>query len=625
MSPTTATRIEDHALIGNTSSAALVRTDGTINWLCLPGFDSPAVFAELLGHNDHGFWRLGPAVYDGSAPPPATRRRYAGSTLVLEQEWDTEDGSVRITDFMPAPDAYGDPPPRLVRIVEGLSGTVRVASVYRPRPGYGALGPRITRTDTGVPRLCATSGPDSFWLDSPERHSAGRRGVCRADTAVHAGQSFAFALTWQRSNQPAPPVPDAHAELAAATDYWQRWVAACTYRGPDRDAVLRAAVTLKAMCHPDGGIIAAPTTSLPELIGGERNWDYRFVWVRDSALTVAALLRAGFTQEARAWRDYLMEVVDPADLRAIYRVTSSAGLEEKVLGHLPGYEGSRPVRIGNGAAGQLQLDVYGELADALLLADDAGLPAHPGCDALLLALAGRLETLWGEPDEGIWEIRGPRRHFVHSKVMAWVCFDRAITLLQRRPATPEPVLERLRAVREAIHRDVCANGFDPGRNTFTQFYGGTELDASLLLIPLVGFLPADDKRVIGTVEAIQRELSTKDGFLLRYPTHAASDDNVDGLSGHEGAFLACSFWLADALTLIGRTAEARQLFDKLLALRNDVGLLAEEYDPLARRQLGNFPQAFSMWALADTARALSSPARETSPRRHSRPAFAEVG
>ncbi len=595
-------RIEDHALIGNTGSAALVRTDGTINWLCLPGFDSPAVLAGLLGHNEHGFWRLGPAVYDGSAPPPATRRRYDGHTLVLEQEWDTADGSVRVTDFMPAPAMDGDPPRQVVRLVEGLTGTVRVASVFRPRPGYGAASPRIHRTDDhAVPRLCATSGADSFWLDGP-LHSAGRRGVCRADFEVHAGQSIALALTWKPSHLPAPAVPHAHAELSATKNYWRKWTAACTYRGPDREAVVRAAVTLKAMCDPGGGIIAAPTTSLPELIGGSRNWDYRYVWLRDSALTVAALLRLGFTQEARAWRDYLTEVIDPADLRAIYRVSGSEGLDEQVLGHLPGYENSRPVRIGNGAAGQLQLDVYGELADALLLADDAGLPAHPGCEALLLALTERLETLWGKPDEGIWEIRGERRHFVHSKVMSWVAVDRTITLLQRRPATPAPVLTRLRALRDSIHRDICAGGYDPDRNTFTQYYGSTELDASLLLIPQVGFLPPDDKRVIGTIEAIQRELSTRDGFVLRYPTHADSDDNVDGLSGHEGAFLACSFWLADALALIGRTAEARDLFDKLLSLRNDVGLLAEEYDTVHGRQVGNFPQAFSMWALADTAR-----------------------
>ncbi|MGW2542530.1 glycoside hydrolase family 15 protein [Kitasatospora sp. NPDC001574] len=621
----TATRIEDHALLGNTGSAALVRTDGTVNWLCLPSFDSPAVFASLLGTNEHGFWRIGPAAYDGTAPPPATRRRYAGSTLILEQEWDTPSGSVRVTDFMPAPYPDGETPRQVVRIARGLTGTVRVASVFRPRPGYGAHAPRIHRTDDhGAPRLCASNGQDAFWLDGP-LHSAGRRGVCRADVELVAGHSVTFALTWKPSHLQPPPLPDAWAELAATKDHWEQWTSDCTYRGPDRDAVLRAALTLKAMCHPGGGIVAAPTTSLPEQIGGERNWDYRYAWIRDSALTVASLLRLGFTQEALAWRDWLTEVINPSDLRAIYRLDSWDRLDEQVLDHLPGYEGSRPVRVGNGAADQLQLDVYGELAEALLLADDAGLPANPGCDALLLALAQRLEALWGEPDEGIWEIRGPRRHFVHSKVMAWVCTDRTVSLMQRRPAADPAVLDRLRALREAIHQDVCEHGFDPERNTFTQFYGGRELDAALLLIPQVGFLPPDDKRVIGTVEAVQRELSTKDGFLLRYPTHDRRRDNVDGLSGHEGAFLACSFWLADALTLIGRTTEARDLFDRLLALRNGLGLLAEEYDPLARRQLGNFPQAFSMWALADTARTLSRPVSDTAPRRRPQAALAAIG
>ncbi|GJF30353.1 hypothetical protein KNE206_30530 [Kitasatospora sp. NE20-6] len=389
-------------------------------------------------------------------------------------------------------------------------------------------------------------------------------------------------------------MPDGNAALT----FWERWSSACTYQGPDRDAVLRAALTLKAMCHPGGGIVSAPTTSLPEQLGGERNWDYRFCWPRDSALTVSALLRLGFTGEARAWREWITSVSDPADLRSIYRVSSRQDLEEEVLEHLPGYEASRPVRIGNGAAGQLQLDVYGELADALLLAEDAGLPAHPAYDRLLLGLATRLEALWRELDEGIWEVRGPRRHFTHSKIMAWVFVDRTIRML-----------ERLRTLREEIHSDVCARGFDPDRNTFTQSYGGQDLDASLLLIPATGFLPPDDKRVIGTVEAVQRELTTADRLVLRYPTHSGQGTNVDGLTGHEGAFLACSFWLADALHTIGRTDEARQLLARLLALPNDVGLLAEEYDPLSRRQLGNFPQAFSAWALAGACRTLSAQPR----------------
>ncbi len=599
-------RIEDHALIGNTTSAALVRTDGTVNWACLPRFDSQAVFASLLGTSEDGFWRIAPATYDECAHKPATRRHYRANSLILEQEWDTEDGTIRITDFMPAPDTTGTATPRIVRVVEGLAGCVRVASVFRPRPGYGSVTPTIHRgPDRGVDRLSAIAHPDAYWLDGP-LHSAGRHRASRADFAVDAGQQVVLSLTWSPAYLSSPEVPDGLAELAATDAYWADWASHCTYRGPDRETVLRSAITLKALCHPDGGIIAAPTTSLPEVIGGERNWDYRYVWLRDSALTVSALVRLGFTDEARAWRNWLTATIEPDNLQAIYGLGGERDLTEHVLDHLPGYENSSPVRIGNGAAGQLQLDVYGEVADALLLAEDAGLAPDRDCDALLLAMAGQLERGWREPDEGIWEVRGPSRHFTHSKILAWVFFDRLITLLERRPDTEESTVRRLRVTREEIHDDVCAHGFDSERRTFTQYYGGTDLDASLLLIPIVGFLPADDKRVIGTIEAVQRELSTDGGFVLRYPAQDGSDHHVDGLAGHEGAFLACTLWQADALAAIGRTSEARGLFDRLLALRNGVGLLAEEWDPFARRQLGNFPQGFTMWALADTARMLAS-------------------
>ncbi|MEU4586597.1 glycoside hydrolase family 15 protein [Kitasatospora aureofaciens] len=600
MRTTAPSRIEDHALLGNTVSAALVRPDGSINWACLPGFDSPAVFASLLGTDEHGLWRVGPAVYDGSPPPAADRRHYVGNSLVLRQVWDTSAGTVAVTDFMPAPTVSDHAEPWIIRIVEGISGEVRVASLFRPRPGYGATRPYFERTAHGAHRLRVTAHPDSYWLDDPQ-HTANVRGVCRADFTVRAGQSVVLTLAWAPSHRPAGPVPpDAFTELDVTTEFWEQWAAGCTYRGPDREAVVRSALTLKALCHPGGGVIAAPTTSLPEQLGGERNWDYRYVWLRDSALTIAALLRLGFLDEARQWRNWLVDTVNPERLQPIYRVNGDADLDEETLDHLPGYEGSRPVRIGNGAADQLQLDVYGELADTLLLAEDAGLAPSPQCDALLLALAEQLERRWREPDEGIWEIRGPARHFTHSKVMCWVAVDRTLRLLERRSATDPAVLVRLAHLREQIHTDVCTRGFNPESGTFTQSYGSRALDASLLLLPLVGFLPPDDKSLIRTVEAVQREL-TEHALVLRYATRGDADGNVDGLAGHEGAFLACTFWLAESLAVIGRHSEARELFDRLLPLRSDLGLLAEEYDPLARRQLGNYPQGFSHWSLTDAA------------------------
>ncbi|MFB8243429.1 glycoside hydrolase family 15 protein, partial [Kitasatospora purpeofusca] len=393
--------------------------------------------------------------------------------------------------------------------------------------------------------------------------------------------------------------------------FWHEWVGQCTYQGPYREAVVRSLITLKGLTYaPTGGIVAAPTTSLPEDIGGERNWDYRYTWLRDAAITLSSLLRTGYRDEAKAWREWLLRAVagDPENLQIMYGIAGERELTESALDWLPGYEGSQPVRVGNGAAGQLQLDVYGEVVEALHLAHMTGLVRNDHAHHLQLRLIEYLEDHWTEPDEGIWEVRGPRRHFVHSKVMAWVAVDRTIKLLEQTPedAPAGGQLERWRELRDTIHRDVCDKGYDPGRNTFTQYYGGKELDASLLLIPQVGFLPPDDKRVIGTIEAIQRELSTEDGFVLRYPTHDESGNNVDGLSGHEGAFLACSFWLADDLAMIGRVQEARELFDRLLSLRNDLGLLAEEWDPRLKRQVGNFPQAFSHVPLIDTALRLTA-------------------
>jgi GH15 family glucan-1,4-alpha-glucosidase len=586
-------RIEDFALIGDLRTAALVCRDGTIDWLCLPRFDSPAVFAGLLGTEEHGGWLLGPANVSGMRSADATRRRYLGDSLILESEWDTTDGTVRITDFMPPQEGA----PQLIRVVEGVAGAVRMRSDLRMRFGYGQISPWIQAVDG---RTVAVAGPDSLWLDSTltPRNAAGRTST---DFIIKEGERVAFSLAWHPSHQGSPKVSIPAAALRATEDFWRDWVSRCTYNGPYRDAVVRSLITLKALTYaPTGGIVAAPTTSLPEDIGGVRNWDYRYTWLRDAAITLSSLLRTGYRDEARAWREWLLRAVagDPDNLQIMYGIGGERTLAETQLPWLPGYEGSAPVRIGNAATGQLQLDVYGEVVEALHLARRSGLDRHDSAHRLQLRLIKTLEQRWREPDEGIWEVRGPRRHFVHSKVMAWTAVDRTIQLLET--GEIDGPVTRWRQLRADIHQEVCARGFDPARNTFTQSYGSKELDSSVLLIPQVGFLPPDDKRVIGTIEAIQRELSTSDGLLLRYPTGGARK-GVDGLPGDEGAFLACSFWLADALAMIGRVDEARLLFDKLLALRNDVGLLAEEWDPRLKRQVGNFPQAFSHLTLVETA------------------------
>ncbi|MFD3953424.1 glycoside hydrolase family 15 protein [Streptomyces sp. NK08203] len=592
-------RIEDYALIGDMQTAALVCRDGTVDWLCLPRFDSPAIFAGLLGTEEHGFWRLGPAHSDEEEPPTAVRRRYRGDSLVLESEWETTRGSVRVTDFMPPRDGA----PQLVRIVEGLSGRVQMRSALRMRFSYGRVVPWVHRVGE---RLVAVAGPDSVWFDSTaETH--GEDLTTYSDFTVSPGERVAFTISWEPSHHSPPAVPEPEVALANTEEFWRDWVAQCTYHGPYREAVIRSLITLKALTYaPTGGIVAAPTTSLPEEIGGVRNWDYRFTWLRDAAITLSSLLRTGYREEARAWREWLLRAVagDPENLQIMYGIAGERELGESELDWLPGYENSRPVRVGNGAADQLQLDVYGEVTEALHLAHMTGLARNDYASLLQLKLIRYLETHWQEPDEGIWEVRGPRRHFVHSKVMAWVAVDRTIRLIEAGDA--DGPLEQWRELRDDIHRDVCEKGYDPERNTFTQSYGSQELDASLLLIPQVGFLPPDDKRVIGTIEAIQHELSTPDGFVLRYPTSAGDDPSLDGLAGEEGAFLACSFWLADDLAMIGRVDEARKLFEKLLALRNDLGLLAEEWDPVHQRQVGNFPQAFSHVPLIDTALRLTA-------------------
>ncbi|MEV4998927.1 glycoside hydrolase family 15 protein [Streptomyces niveus] len=591
-------RIEDYALIGDMQTAALVCRDGTVDWLCLPRFDSHAVFAALLGTDEHGFWRLGPATPAGAEPPRADRRRYVGDSLILESEWDTPRGTVRVTDFMPPRDGA----PQLIRIVEGVSGRVPMRSALRMRFSYGRVVPWVHQVDN---RTVAVAGPDSIWLDT-EADTYGKNLTTYSDFTVAPGERVAFTISWQPSHRQPPALPDPEGSLEATSDFWREWVEHCTYHGPYREAVVRSLITLKALTYaPTGGIVAAPTTSLPEDIGGSRNWDYRYTWLRDAAITLSSLLRTGYREEARAWREWLLRAVagDPENLQIMYGIAGERELGEAELDWLPGYENSGPVRVGNGAAHQLQLDVYGEVTEALHLAHMTGLARNDYASLLQLKLIEYLETHWDQPDEGIWEVRGPRRHFVHSKVMAWVAVDRTIKLIESGDA--DGPLERWREMRDDIHHDVCEKGYDKERNTFTQSYGSQELDASLLLIPQMGFLPPDDKRVIGTIEAIQRELSTEDGFVLRYPT-SGDDAGVDGLEGDEGAFLACSFWLADDLAMIGRVDEARKLFEKLLALRNDLGLLAEEWDSKLQRQVGNFPQAFSHVPLIDTALRLTA-------------------
>ena len=584
--------IEDYALIGDMQTAALVGRDGNIDWLCLPRFDSPACFTSLLGSEEHGHWRIAPT---GKA---SARRSYQGHSLVLVTEWRTESGAARVTDFMPPRNGKL---PVLVRIVEGLHGQVDMECVLRMRLGYGQVLPWVRRIEG---RIVAVAGPDSLWLDTPVP-LAGRNMAHRAAFTVRAGERLPFLLTWRPSHESPPEQADPVAELERAEGFWREWVSRCTYSGRYYDAVIRSLITLKALTYqPTGGIVAAATTSLPEDIGGVRNWDYRYCWLRDATITLEALLRTGYTDEALAWRAWLERAVagDPRDVQIMYGVAGERRLAEWEADWLPGYERSAPVRIGNAAVNQRQLDVYGEVIDALTLGRDSGVGFDRHAWSLQRTLLDFLEKNWDQPDEGIWEVRGPRRHFVHSKVMAWVAFDRACHAATALGVTG-PV-ERWRAVRDRIHQQICEKGFDSGRGAFTQSYGSPLLDASVLLIPEVGFLPPSDPRVVSTVEAISRDLMT--GGLLRRYELAGGRSGVDGLPGSEGAFLACSFWLVNALNMIGREEEAAELFERLLSLRNDVGLLSEEYDPRYGRQVGNTPQAFSHMPLIQAALNLES-------------------
>jgi GH15 family glucan-1,4-alpha-glucosidase len=580
-------RIEDYAVIADTHTAALVSRDGSIDWLCLPRFDSGACFAALLGDERNGHWRIAPA-----GGVRRVRRRYRGDTLILETEFETEDGVVRLVDFM-AP-RIADPD--VVRVVEGVRGRVPMRMELRIRFDYGRLTPWVRRVGRA---LLAISGPEALVLRTEVPHHGEDRATV-ADFEVAEGDRLPFALTWNLSHQELPDAIDPLAALQKTEAYWREWAGRCTYRGEWRDAVMRSLLTLKALTYePSGGIVAAVTTSLPEAIGGVRNWDYRFCWLRDATMTLTSLMAAGYEQEAKDWREWLLRAMagDPPALQIMYGPAGEARLPELELPWLPGYEASRPVRTGNAAIEQFQLDVYGEVMDALHRARELDIEPHPSAWALQQALLEFLEERWREPDEGIWEVRGPRRHFTHSKVLAWVAIDRAVKGVEQFGL--EGPVERWRRLRAEIHQEVCQRAYDPDRGTFTQSYGSRQLDASLLLIPLVGFLPPSDPRVRGTVEAIERELC-QDGFVLRYPTGEEAEP-VDGLPGREGAFLACTFWLADNYALLGRRQDARDLFQRLLDLRNDVGLLAEEYDPAAGRQLGNFPQAFSHVPLISTA------------------------
>ncbi|HSY38030.1 MAG TPA: glycoside hydrolase family 15 protein [Polyangia bacterium] len=591
-------RIEDYALIGDTQTAALVGNDGSIDWLCLPRFDSDACFAALLGDERNGRWLLAP-----DAPVTAVRRRYRPDTLILETELATDGGLVRVTDCMPPRDRVPD----IVRVVECLRGEVPIRSELALRFGYGAYRPWF-HEERGV--RWAVSGPDAVALDADVPVTV-EPGALSSRFLLHAGERARFVMAWSPGHDRHWRKIDADAAVAETEKWWRRWSAASTYRGPWRDDVQRSLITLKSLTYgPTGGIVAAPTTSLPEWIGGVRNWDYRFCWLRDATFTLYALMIAGYKREAQAWRDWLLRAVagDPQHAQILYGPAGERRLTEQTLDWLPGYEGSRPVRIGNAASNQFQLDVYGEVIDCLYQAERGDLPGHEDAWALQRGLVDFVESVWQTPDEGIWEVRGPRRDFTHSKVMAWVAIDRSVKMIERFGF--EGPIDRWRALRDQIHADVCARGFDSARNTFTQFYGSRELDASALMFPLVGFLPPEDPRVRGTLAAIEREL-LHDGFVHRYlPTGST---NVDGLPPGEGIFLPCSFWLADNLAFVGRNDEARALFERLLALRNDVGLISEEYDPVAKRLTGNFPQAFTHVALVNTARNLSNGA---GPARH---------
>lgn len=584
-------RIEDYAVIGDTHTLAVVGCNSSIDWLCLPRFDSGACFAALIGGPEHGHWSLAP-----SEQIRQTTRRYRQDTLVLESEFRTENGVVRLVDFMPIRDEW----PHVIRILEGVDGAIPIHVELVIRFDYGKVIPWV-RTIDG--RLCAVAGPNALLLSCPVKvRGEGLTSV--ADFVVQKGQRVPFVLTWYPSHLMAPPQREPLRALAETEDWWRNWVSHCKDHGPYRDDIVRSLITLKGLTYqPTGSIVAAGTTSMPEAIGGERNWDYRYCWLRDSTAVLLALLHGGFLDEARAFRDWLLRAVagDPAKLQIMYGVAGERTLDERVLDWLPGYEGSIPVRVGNAAAEQLQLDVYGEVSDTFHQSRRAGLDTDGLTWDLQKLITEWLESKWERPDKGMWESRGEPESHTHSRVMVWVALDRAVKSIERLGLTGP--IERWRVLCDRIHQDVCARGYSQKLGSFVRSYDSERLDASLLLIPVVGFLPASDSRVTGTIRAVEREL-VRDGFVQRYVTH--SGGNIDGVLGKEGAFLACTFWLVDAYLLCGRVTEARVLFERLRRLQNDVGLLSEEYDPVRHRLVGNFPQAFSHVALVNSARNLSS-------------------
>ena len=584
-------RIEDYAFLSDTQTGALVSRDGSVDWLCFPCFDSAACFAALLGEEANGCWRLYPA-----AKLHRSRRRYRPDTLVLETELETGSGIVRLIEFMPPRGKNPD----IIRIVEGVHGRVRMRMDLTIRFDYGSIVPWVRKCHGG---LEAIGGPDALILRTPV-HTHGKDLTTVAEFTVGEGERIPFVLTWFASHENPPRAIDPEQALRDTEKYWSHWAHCCEHKGEWHEAVVRSLITLKALTYaPTGGIVAANTTSLPEMIGGVRNWDYRFCWVRDATFTLLALMNAGYLQEARAWREWLLRAIagSPGQMQIMYGLRGERRLEEFQIPWLSGYEHSKPVRIGNAASNQTQLDVYGEAIYSMCQAHFAGLETDQAEWRVLVALLHFLESRWREPDDGIWEVRGGSRNFTHSKMMAWVAFDRAVRLAEATGFSTPGELKRWRELRDRIHRQVCTRGYNPRVRAFTQAYDSDQLDSSLLTMPLVGFLPADDPRVQNTIAAIERDLM-QEGLVLRY---RPEQSGVDGLPGNEGAFLPCSFWLADCLHLTGRTEEARELFERLLALRNDLGLLSEEYDPRAGRLLGNFPQAFSHVALVNSARILS--------------------
>ncbi|MEP7077412.1 MAG: glycoside hydrolase family 15 protein [Chthoniobacterales bacterium] len=593
------TKIEDYAFLSDTQTGALVSRDGCIDWLCLPSFDSGACFASLLGNAKNGHWSFAPAENI-----TRTSRRYRGDTLILETEIETERGAVRLIDFMP-PRGHN---PDVIRIVEGVRGSVAMKMQLIIRYGYGEVIPWVRKRHGG---LEAIAGPDAMILRTPVE-TRGEDLTTVAEFTVRPGVRVPFVLTWFASHGEPPRAVNAEHALRDTEEYWTQWAQRCGHEGRWREAVVRSLVTLKGLTYaPTGGIVAALTTSLPEAIGGVRNWDYRFCWLRDATFTLLALMEAGYNDEAKSWREWLLRAIagSAAQMQIMYGVRGERRLDEFEVEWLGGYENSKPVRVGNAAANQFQLDVYGEVMDAMYQASRAGIVSQEADWRLQMALLNYLETCWDQPDEGIWEVRGGRQQFTHSKMMAWVAFDRAVKLIEQCNCEAKEHLERWRALRDRIHEEVCRLGYNRAKRAFTQTYGSDALDASLLMMPLVGFLPADDERVRNTVEAIEGELVV-DGFVLRY----RPENGVDGLPGGEGVFLPCSFWLADCLHMLGRTDDAVALFERLLELRNDLGLLSEEFDPRTKRQLGNFPQAFTHVALINTARHLSR-GREATARR----------